>query len=319
MNVWEEVYLKNKCSLCGACVYICNKRALEISNNELKLNKDKCINCSLCLKVCPHYTVTLEELKPIAMYYARSLDKTILKYAHSGGVVTSLFSFLINEGIISKALIVLSEGLRPIPKLTNDYKELILSAGSKYSFCPLLTLLSEVEKERSVGIVGLPCHFEALNKILRFRPKLTSKIYIRIGLLCQGNFNFLSLTKLLNDEFGLVERDVNKIMIKKGRMIILTSSGEIKRVSIQKIQRYMASACKTCPYFIPKADIAVGNLGAPEGFSLVIILTEKGKELFERAIENKVLEARKADEKVLRVISKIIKRKRRYLNEGSKT
>ena len=43
---------KNSCVLCRECVKVCLERALKIENNELNINYEKCIGCGSCIKVC---------------------------------------------------------------------------------------------------------------------------------------------------------------------------------------------------------------------------------------------------------------------------
>ena len=44
---------KNLCDICGTCVSVCPVDAIIVSEFEVNLDNDKCINCLNCLKVCP--------------------------------------------------------------------------------------------------------------------------------------------------------------------------------------------------------------------------------------------------------------------------
>ena len=42
-----------KCGYCGACVSVCPHNSLELTENNIIVNKSKCDNCGRCTFVCP--------------------------------------------------------------------------------------------------------------------------------------------------------------------------------------------------------------------------------------------------------------------------
>lgn len=44
---------KSKCLRCGACVGVCPKTALELTEFGPTCDAKKCILCGLCAKICP--------------------------------------------------------------------------------------------------------------------------------------------------------------------------------------------------------------------------------------------------------------------------
>lgn len=44
----------NKCNNCGVCVSNCGSNALFIENDKVIWDKDECINCDKCIKICPN-------------------------------------------------------------------------------------------------------------------------------------------------------------------------------------------------------------------------------------------------------------------------
>ena len=40
------------CNNCGDCIKTCPVKALNLINNKVVWNEDKCINCDTCLKTC---------------------------------------------------------------------------------------------------------------------------------------------------------------------------------------------------------------------------------------------------------------------------
>jgi len=51
----EIVWVKEKCTQCGACTVICPSGALSLKRPEMEIqfDDDKCIICEYCIKACP--------------------------------------------------------------------------------------------------------------------------------------------------------------------------------------------------------------------------------------------------------------------------
>ena len=56
---FEAKLNKEKCVNCGVCIERCQMNALEFENDEISLNNDRCIGCGLCVTTCPTGALTL--------------------------------------------------------------------------------------------------------------------------------------------------------------------------------------------------------------------------------------------------------------------
>ena len=61
------------------------------------IDNNKCINCSLCEKVCP-YNIAVESNYPIVSYGFVSKNKTIHEKASSGGAFLTIANHVIDQG-----------------------------------------------------------------------------------------------------------------------------------------------------------------------------------------------------------------------------
>ena len=100
---------------------------------------------------------------------ARSTDKELLKYAQDGGIVTQLFAFALDEGIIDGAIVagVGAEPWKPEPIIATTRAELLAARGTKYNISPNVSLIKEAVRSYGldkVGIVGTPCQMQAVRK-----------------------------------------------------------------------------------------------------------------------------------------------------------
>ena len=98
------IQLSNKKDCCGcfACVQRCPKQCISFKeDNEGFLypvvDKDRCIDCGLCEKVCPVLHQN-ESRKPLKVYAAINKNEDIRRLSSSGGVFTLLAEKIIDEG-----------------------------------------------------------------------------------------------------------------------------------------------------------------------------------------------------------------------------
>ncbi len=312
-NVFDEVINKGICSYCGACISVCPKEALSQDTDNPAFSSEKCINCSLCLKVCPHVTKEFYEQKFLEAYIARSLIEEISAYAQSGGIVSTIIKYMLDTGQIDVVLTCsVDENLKPIPYILTTSEEIYKIAGSKYSFCPVLALLRECVKQyERIMVVGLPCQMIALHKISLINKEVREKVKFKIGLLCFNNFTYTSLLNVVTKEFKLEPSWVGKIDIRGGKFMIYLKGGIKTSIALSQIEKYFAKACRNCRNFIPPyVDIAVGTVGAPEGYCLVLAFSKEGLEILMKLMQEEWIEIRGADKSALRSLNKLVRLKR---------
>ena len=85
------------CFGCRACEQVCNRGAITMSYDEEgflrpSLNVAQCVNCGLCLKVCP--TVHSEEIKHVnkKVYAAQAKDEKVLFKSSAPSAAVTLIS-----------------------------------------------------------------------------------------------------------------------------------------------------------------------------------------------------------------------------------
>jgi coenzyme F420 hydrogenase subunit beta len=92
---------------------------------------------------------------------------------------------------------------------------------------------------------------------------------------------------------GLDPSAVTKVGIKKGSFIAWVGDEEVLHVPLKEIDEYVRQSCRQCDDFTAEyADISVGAIGSPSGYSTIITRTQKGSELVQRAQKTGYVEIR---------------------------
>ena len=330
----KKVVLAGKCTGCAGCVVSCPIKVLEYAEQRPKII-GKCTSCGICAKICPPYEMYLpavEEFvfgnksKPEEDYgihrrilIARAKDKDILRVCQDGGVVTTLLIFAIQHKTIDGAIVSAVSGDKPfypVPKLVTTPKELIECAGTRYSYSPnLLALQEAVElRKKSLAFVGTPCQIRAIRK-MQMLPlkKYVKALNFTVGLMCTESFTYEGLMeKQIQSVLGVDLRDVEKINI-KAKIFVTTKSGEVKFIPLKEAKKYSRKTCGACTDFSAElADVSTGGVGL-KGWTLTILRTEKGQELFERAEMEGLLETKSVEQETgaMDLLIRLSRRKRR--------
>ncbi|WP_022853559.1 Coenzyme F420 hydrogenase/dehydrogenase, beta subunit C-terminal domain [Thermodesulfatator atlanticus] len=356
-NLLEEVVGKGLCHRCGGCVSVCtaiNYGALGFNAEGFPEYKDieKCIECGICYMVCPEAAYQEDEFRKAAGWeppvgpvlgvkVARAISPEIRQRATDGGVVTALLVHLLKRGVIDGA--VVAKRINPflaVPAVVTTPEEVIeaagffhdVSAGAQdlshiYStFAPSFEGLRPVmaEKLRRVAIVGTPCQIHTMRKMQFFNLAPSETFYMLLGLFCSGHFMFdESGRKKLEELGGFKWEQIVKINIKDA-LIIKLENGEEKRIPLSEIEDLKRPACKYCDdYAAEFADISFGGIGAPEGWTSVIIRTPKARGAFadarRKTIEEFPLEEDpKLPDKVLDIVKKATEVKKQKAEENLK-
>jgi coenzyme F420 hydrogenase subunit beta len=110
---------------------------------------------------------------------------------------------------------------------------------------------------------------------------------------------------------GIDLADVVKVNV-KGKVIVSLKDGSDVVIPLKDARPLANEWCHHCPDFSAEhADISCGGLGM-EGWTMVLIRTERGKDFFDRAVAAGALEVRPAEEEphALEVMDRLARKQR---------
>jgi coenzyme F420 hydrogenase subunit beta len=328
----DEVVLAEKCMECAACVAVCPIGCLGYVEEKPKLIKE-CNGCGICAFICPRYefvwpaveeSVFGRQRKPeeeFGVYrrivIAQASDEKVLQTCQDGGVVTALLTYALEKEIVDGAAVSgvsQDKPLYPVPRLVTSPEEALECAGTRYTYSPNLLALQDGinQNKKRLAFVGTPCQIHALRKIEDLLLEYVNPLQLAIGLLCTESFTYEGLMeKHIQGELGVNLNDIEKINI-KAKILVTTKSGEVKVIPLKEAKQYTRKSCTLCTDFSAElADISVGGLGL-NGWTFTILRTEKGEELFDKAVSKGFIKTRPVEEekRAFDLLLRLSKRKR---------
>jgi coenzyme F420 hydrogenase subunit beta len=314
-NLEKDVLDAGLCVSCGTCVAVCPVNVLELEAGKPKL-VGKCIECGLCYRNCPRAELDEDSLDQTAygrgrkdkerytgvyraVYAARTMSHDIQGRAQDGGVVTSLLTQFLNDGGDGVIVAGLEEGKIWLPKpvVARSREEALGAAGTKYTVSPTMLGVRKAVKDhglKKLAVVGTPCQMRGLTLLtegMYKNKKYADAVALKVGLFCMETFSYDDMMKYLKEE-GVDPGKVTKFEIKNGRFYALAGGEELHKTKLGKVKKLVRPCCHVCDDFTSEyADISVGNVGTPDGWSTVITRTERGEKAFKAAVESGLLEA----------------------------
>ncbi len=165
--------LNFNCTGCCACKNICPRNAIKIELNkegfyQYRIDKNKCINCGLCIKICPKISFTNSNSKDkIKSYSAYSKDKKVLSTSSSGGIFYHLAKKILDYGGMVASVIFENNTAKHV--LIDSVSDLSKMQGSKYIQSYPGNIYNEIKKNiksKKILFVGTPCQCAAIRKII---------------------------------------------------------------------------------------------------------------------------------------------------------
>jgi coenzyme F420 hydrogenase subunit beta len=323
----DSVLDSGLCCGCGTCAGICPQSAIEMVVDHNKgiyipvIDVNKCKECGLCYKVCPGHAVNFDEFNKDLFgkspsdirlgnyencYIGHAVNDNIRFNASSGGVVTALLAFALEQGIINGAVVTRMSKervLEPEPFIARTIEELVEASKSKYCPVPVNVVLKEIldsKDDEGFAVVGLPCHIHGIRKAQSRNKQLQKKIVLCIGLICSHNNTFWQVKSLV-ERLDIREQDIENIEFRghgwPGRFAVVLKNGDTVTIPYSEamVQHNLwfnaVPRCLLCCDLTSElADISCGDPWIPEvtanetmGKTLIISRSKSGERICQEA------------------------------------
>ena len=306
-----EVCKKEKCFGCTSCRKNCPSSAINMIEDDEgflypEINKALCTDCGICVSACP----AAAELLPVTakLFFAAKNSDDVRKRSSSGGVFSALATVAFEQkGFVFGA--AFDENLNVTHKSIDCIEQLPEVCGSKYVQSDLKNCFADAEgllkQGKTVLFSGTPCQIAGLKACL----KKDYENLITCDLICLGVPSPKVYKYFIQFISEKKKSKVKKFCFRDKSLGWrgFTSCAELENG--EKVQKKLwlktynnlfshsfisRPACSLCQYASMRrpADITIGDCWGIErhhpkfedklGVSLIIINTQKGKEMFEK-------------------------------------
>ena len=279
------------CAKCGTCSVVCPNEIVDF--NEKPYILEDCLRKGngMCMELCPrNITGSYDVRNRLNLFEEYYYGKSDIE-GQSGGVVTKLLQCLLEDGEIDGAVVIGDNRWKPVSMIITSAEDLtdVSTSKSKYAVSSLQAIreAGKIGLEK-IAVVGLPCQVAGLRNIQyhKFISKHDAergkngqsaeipKIEYIFGLFCTEKFEYGELLNKVNS-LNISIDDVCKCDVKGQNFIISTEDADYP-IRLSEISA--SSGCLMCRDFDAElADISFGDKGSPEGYSTIIVRTDKGK------------------------------------------
>lgn len=295
-----ETVITNFCAGCGMCEIACPKQCISIEKNnegffEYKIDHTKCIKCNICKKVCGQRETQPYSIQNSELYSAVSNNKEVIKTSSSGGLAYEMCHYALEKDI--PVIGVEYDNNAGIAKhvMITDTKDIIRLSGSKYIQSYTVEGFKNIERISKAIVIGTPCQIASVHKYLEINKKRDN--FILIDLICHGIPSYYLWDKFISKYkiiYNINFRDKRYGWRKKD--MVINQNNHIKEnknryYDFFELSNVNNKCCYECKYRKDTfADVRIGDYWGEKfkkntsGVSMVILNTQRGKELFNKLI-----------------------------------
>lgn len=322
MNITSKNIL-HSCTSCGGCAAVCPTNAIVMLVDEQGfyrpvLDVEKCVDCSLCTKVCYKYDdingYNLAEHNDIQLLACQAKDNAVLTTTTSGGVAYLLAKALYRQGYKCVGVVydVLDDSAKHICAVNE--KDIERFKGSKYiqskTYPAFKEMLDEKVKGRKTVMFGTPCQIYAVDKFLKKNNRRED--FLLVDIYCHGCPSLKVWHKYVQEIKEIIRKPKfdhvdfrSKIKGWGNFYVVVIVDGLRAFISNRKKDEFyqlffsnlmLNEACQNCALrsSLEYTDIRLGDFWGKcydtdiKGVSGVTLVTKNGKKAFE-IIQNEVI------------------------------
>src|SRR2546423_8578050 len=315
-----EVIDPGRCRGCAGCVVACPYPDILGYDNTWKPfqladqpDPDNCLHgvkgCTMCTRACPRFRAWEVEIDTAMFGQPREADQVIgfykdivlaratnaeyLERGQDGGLCSAMLIWCLRNGEIDGALTshLTGDGTSwtTIPVVATSEDDILKGAGSRYTYSAnTLAYFDAVEMGLSkMALIGMGCQSSSIPAMqVRGARKPANKIALNIGLLCSKSFDDSIFEGLLEAKYGIQRHVIVKMNI-KGKLQLWLTDDRYVEVPLKECHAFTREGCLYCPDFAAEhADISMGGLGQTGGWTLTVIRTDRGRDIFERMVKD---------------------------------
>ena len=319
-ELYDEVITSGLCTGCAGCVIACPHDVIGYEHApgaykpfhlEEELGLSDCGHgqkgCTSCTRACPRFRDweteadnhlfarprNDDEMSGIYkdVLLTRASDDTVHQLGQDGGLVSAILIWCLENKIIDGALTSHLEASsseditnwKAVPALATDRESVLAGAGSRYTYSANTLAINEAREKnlQSLALVGMSCQ-TSIGPVMWHRRvgKAGKPIKLNIGLLCSKSFDDSIFEDLFWAKYGLPKEDMVKMNI-KGVFQIWMRNGDYHEINLKECHEWTREGCNHCPDFAAEhADISTGGIGENNDWTLTIVRTELGRQIF---------------------------------------
>lgn len=334
----RDVVEGHLCTGCGVCAYLSSdnlkmRDELDYGKRPVLKTTAPMNESAELFACCPG--AHLERLSPLAenifslekswgnvleIWEAFATDEQIRHAGSSGGVLTALSLYCLEQEKMAHIVHTKADPETPYLNITacsTNKEELLAGTGSRYAPSSPCEKLDTIEQaEAPCVFIGKPCDVAAVHKARAIRPKLNENLGLVMSFFCAGVPSTAGTLKLMQAQ-GVSDKNTVTSLRYRGNgwpglwTVQYQEDGQVKQQQLTyqqswgELQKDRQWRCYICPDHIGEfADIAIGDpwyreVQSEQGRSMIVVRTERGRQIVQAAAEAGYIVLEKADAKIL--------------------
>ncbi len=311
------------CTGCGLCQSVKNVK-FNIDENGFNIPELSDEMKDFCQKVCPAGGASSDLMdqdniwgKYVSTYIGWSQDSNIRKSASSGGIITALCCWLLENKYVDGIIQTKEDSTTTVYStktvVSRNKQEVCECVGSRYSISSPLTNLKElIRKGERYAFVGKPCDISALRLYMKNDLDMANAIIYTFSFFCAGVPSVKAQKELLKKLGCKDEKDCLKLSYRgngwPGATSLHYKDGKVSEMSYIEawggiLGRNVRKSCRFCFDGVGDfADVSCGDawhlnsdntpdFNEHDGQNIIFARTAKGNMLLQEAIKDGVIVA----------------------------